>query len=152
MPLEPTLTTSDDLPDGSVSEAGPTIDAITKVIERIKPTHVYTHSWNDNHQDHRAVHRASLVAARGVPEIACYQAPSTNISFSPARFVDVTSVIDRKLDALRAFDTQWSIRNYLDDETIKSTARNWSRFGGGRYAEPLEIVRTGDPVLASSAA
>jgi len=140
----------DDLPDTSVPEAGPTIEAISAVIERIAPTHVYTHSWNDNHQDHRAVHRATLVAARRVPEVACYQAPSTSIGFAPSRFVDVTPVIERKLDAVRAFYSQWSTRGYLDDELIRSTARYWSRFGGGRYAEPLEIVRAGDPVPASA--
>jgi LmbE family N-acetylglucosaminyl deacetylase len=142
----------DDLPDTSVPEAGATIEAISAVVARIAPTYVYTHSWNDNHQDHRAVHRATLVAARGVPEVACYQAPSTNIGFSPSRFVDVTSVIERKLDVLRAYHSQWSTRGYLNEETIRSTAHYWSRFGGGRYVEALEIVRAGGPVPEFSTA
>jgi len=138
----------DDLPDTDIPASGATIDAISRVIEQVKPTHVYTHSLNDNHQDHRAVHRATLVAARAVPEVCCYEAPSTNISFKPSRFVDVTSTIDRKLEAIRAFHSQWSTRGYLDDDLIRSTARYWSRFGSGRYAEALEIMRSGDPLSA----
>ena len=120
-------------------------------MEQVAPTHVYTHSLSDNHQDHRAVHRATLVAARTVPEVCCYQAPSTNISFTPSRFVDVTATIDRKLEAIRAFHSQWSTRGYLEDELILATARYWSRFGSGRYAEALEIVRSGDPLSAFAA-
>ena len=139
-----------DLPDTDVPEAGATIEAISRAIEQIKPTHVYTHSLNDNHQDHRAVHRATLVAARSVPELCCYESPSTSISFAPSRFVDVTGAIDGKLEAIRAFRSQYSTRSYLDDEMIRSTASYWSRFGRGRYVEALEIVRSGDPVSAFS--
>lgn len=142
----------EDLPDTHVPESGVTIQAITKVIDEVAPTHVYTHSFNDNHQDHRAVHRATLVAARGVGEVCCYQAPSTNIGFAPSRFVDVSDAIDRKLEAIRVFDSQWSTREYLDDEMIRATARYWSRFGRGRYAEALEIVRSGDPVSGFASA
>ncbi len=141
----------DELPDTDIPASGATIEAISRVIEQVKPTHVYTHSLNDNHQDHRAVHRATLVAARAVPEVCCYEAPSTNISFSPSRFVDVTATIDRKLEAIQAFHSQWSTRGYLDDDLIRSTARYWSRFGNGRYAEALEIMRSGDPLSAFTA-
>jgi LmbE family N-acetylglucosaminyl deacetylase len=130
-----------DLPDTSLPEAGPTIDAIQDAIEVVRPTVVYTHSLNDNHQDHRACHRATIVAARQVPEIHCYQAPSTSVPFAPSRFVDITDVMDRKIDALRAFVSQWTTRGYLEEDLIRATARYWGRFGGGTYAEPLETVR-----------
>ena len=32
-------------------------------------------------------------------------------------------------------------RDYLEPDFVVATARYWSRFGGGRYAEPLEVIR-----------
>lgn len=130
-----------DLPDTRLSEGGGTIDAIAEAIEATNPTVIYTHTLNDNHQDHRAAHRATVVAARRVPEIHCYQSPSTAVSFAPTRFVDISDLIEQKLLAIHAFVSQHSTRHYLEDEMIRSTARYWARFGGGRYVEPLETVR-----------
>ena len=36
------------------------------------------------------------------------------------------------------------VRDYLDEELIRSTARYWGRFSGVRYAEPLEVLRDQD--------
>ena len=33
------------------------------------------------------------------------------------------------------------IRRYLEPDLIESTARYWSRFGDGRYAEAFEVIR-----------
>ena len=76
-----------DLEDTSVSEGGSTIATIKRVIEEIRPTTVYTHTLRDVHQDHRNAHNATLVAARGVPRVFCYQAPSSTVDFHPTRFV-----------------------------------------------------------------
>ena len=73
-----------------------TIDIIQAAIRELQPTHVYTHCAEDTHQDHRAVHAASLVAARGVPNVYCYQAPSSTVEFRPNRFVDITEFIKRE--------------------------------------------------------
>jgi len=137
------------LPDTSLPEAGPTIAAIHEAIDAARPTVIYTHSLNDNHQDHRACHRATIVAGRRIPEIHCYQAPSAGVSFAPSRFVDISAVIDGKIDAIRAFTSQWLTRDYLDEDLIRSTARYWGRFGGGVYSEPLETVRADGGLAAA---
>jgi LmbE family N-acetylglucosaminyl deacetylase/ActR/RegA family two-component response regulator len=137
-----------ELPDTSVPESGETIEIISGVIEQHRPDVVYTHSLNDNHQDHRNVHRATIVAAREVPNVFAYQSPSSAIAFSPGRFVDITPFMDAKLRALREFRTQHQIRPYLEEDLVVATARYWSRFGGnGRYVEPLEVVRTSGPTV-----
>jgi len=33
------------------------------------------------------------------------------------------------------------VRGYLDPDLIQSTARYWSRYGDGRYAEAFEVIR-----------
>ena len=63
------------LADSSVSEGGATIGEITRVIEEVQPDTIYTHSGQDLNQDHRNVHHATIVAARRVPRLFCYQTP-----------------------------------------------------------------------------
>jgi LmbE family N-acetylglucosaminyl deacetylase/CheY-like chemotaxis protein len=140
------------LPDTVLSEGPDTISAIEAVIEDVGPTIVYTHTLRDNHQDHRATNRATMIAARRVPNLLCYQAPSTVIDFTPTHFVDVTEFIEAKLRALRAFASQHAVRAYLADDMTLATARYWSRFAGGvGYVEPLEVVRTSAATLAGIA-
>ncbi len=94
------------LEDTSVSEGGSTIGTIREVIEDIRPTTVYTHTIRDVHQDHRNAHSATLVAARGISRVFCYQAPSTSVEFKPTRFVAIDEFLDRKIEVIRAFSSQ----------------------------------------------
>ena len=86
-----------DLPDACISEGVETIRIIEAAIRAFAPTHVYTHSREDTHQDHRAVHAASVVASRGVANLYGYQSPSSTVEFRPQRFVDISAHIDDKL-------------------------------------------------------
>ena len=140
------------LEDTSVSEGGSTIQTILDVIEEIKPTTVYTHTNRDVHQDHRNAHNATLVAARGISRVFCYQAPSTSVEFKPTRFVAIDEFLERKIEVIRAFDSQVKVRDYLDEELLRATARYWSRWSQARYVEPLEVVRDSDATPFASAA
>jgi LmbE family N-acetylglucosaminyl deacetylase len=133
-----------DLQDASVSEGSTTIATIKRVIDEIHPTTLYTHTINDVHQDHRNVHRASLVAARGVPKVFCYEAPSTSVEFHPTRFVAIDEYLERKIEVIQAYTSQVKVRSYLDEELLRATARYWGRFSQARYVEPLEVVRDSD--------
>ena len=132
------------LEDTSVSEGGSTIGTILEVIEEIKPTTVYTHTNRDVHQDHRNAHSATLVAARGISRVFCYQAPSTSVEFKPTRFVAIDEFLERKIEVIQAFSSQVKVRDYLDEELLRATARYWSRWSQARYVEPLEVVRDSD--------
>jgi LmbE family N-acetylglucosaminyl deacetylase/ActR/RegA family two-component response regulator len=140
-----------DVPNTPMSDGGVTVAAIAAEIERLRPEIVYTHSRSDNHQDHRAVHRATIAAGRAVGSIYGYQSPSTSLAFSPGRFVDVTAYMDHKLRVLREFRTQHALRPYLEEELVIATARYWSRFGAGRHVEPLEVVRASEPSVSAGA-
>jgi LmbE family N-acetylglucosaminyl deacetylase len=140
-----------DLIDTSVSEGGTTIGTIKRVIDEIHPTTIYTHTARDVHQDHRNVHSATLVAARGTPRIYCYQAPSTTVEFQPTRFVSIDSFLDRKIEVIGAYTSQTAVRAYLDEELLRATARYWARFSQARYVEPLEVVRESDVSMPGAA-
>jgi LmbE family N-acetylglucosaminyl deacetylase/ActR/RegA family two-component response regulator len=130
-----------DLEDTRIPEGNPTIGIIDSVIADVQPTVVYTHSEHDVHQDHRNTHRAVMVAARRVGRVYCFQSPSATVDFRPTFFVAIDPYIDRKLDSIRAFASQFAIRDYLDPDLIVSTGRYWSRFTDGRHAEAFEGIR-----------
>lgn len=131
----------EDLTDTEIPNTGPTVVKIERVVNEVQPTIVYTHSIHDGHQDHRAVHQATLVAARGVPTVACFQSPSSTVDFRPTRFVTIDGYTERKLELLSCFRSQSGIRSYLEPDLVLATARYWSRYGGGQSCEPLETIR-----------
>jgi two-component system response regulator HydG len=131
----------EDLQDTTIKEGDPTIGVISGVVEAVRPTVIYTHSLHDVHQDHRNTHRAAMVAVRKVGRVYCFQSPSATVDFRPSRFVAIDDEVERKLMAIRAFASQVEVRAYLDADMIRSTARYWSRFGDGQYAEAFEVIR-----------
>jgi LmbE family N-acetylglucosaminyl deacetylase/CheY-like chemotaxis protein len=132
------------LRDSYISDGAETISIIEAAIRELQATHVYTHSLEDTHQDHRAVHAASLVAARRVPNVYCYQTPSSTVEFQPHRFVDITHYIEKKIDLIGAYKSQVDRMESIQPDVILSTARYWGRFAGYVLAEPLQIVRQRD--------
>ena len=111
----------EDLEDTRIPSGHPTVGLIERVIDQVRPTIIYTHSVHDTHQDHRAVHEATMVAARRVPRISCYQSPSATVDFRPNRFVPVAEFVERKQRAIDAFASQ-SDRAYLHPEVVGATA------------------------------
>lgn len=131
-----------DLVDTEISAGGDTVRLIEDVVREVKPTIVYTHSKHDRHQDHRAVNEAVMVATRSVPTVACFQSPSATIDYRPTRFVRIDQFLERKFALLDCFNSQTEAsRDYLERDFVTATARYWTRFGGGKAVEPLEIVR-----------
>ncbi len=121
-----------DLEDIGVAEGGATISAIKAAIDELRPDVVYTHTDRDDHQDHRNAHRATLLAARGVPRVCCYQSPSTTIDFRPTRFVAIDAFVDRKVEVIGAYSSRAKVRRYLAEDVLRATVRYWSRYASRR--------------------
>ena len=131
-----------DLPDTRMEDAHEMTSLVEAVVADVRPTTVYVHSQHDNHQDHRAVHASTVIAARRVPQLLCYQSPSSRNGFSPTTFVPVDETIDAKVKVLAHFRSQ-AARHYLEPDLVVATARYWSRqLTGHRYAEPFEVLRS----------
>ena len=133
-----------DLPDTRLSCDPEAIAIIEEVIQRTQPSVVYTHSAHDNHQDHRAVHAATLVAARRVPRVFAYQSPSCTVDFRPNLFVDIEPFLDHKLRLVDVFASQTVKCPYLEAELLVAMARYWGRLAGCRMVEAMEVLRTVD--------
>lgn len=91
--------------------------SIEGLARQLRPTIVYTHHADDLNADHRAVCQATLTAFRPVPgqtvrAIYAFETlSSTEWAFStpafrPNRFVDVSSVMPQKRDALRCYEME----------------------------------------------
>lgn len=95
------------------------VQAIEPVIEKVKPTVIYTHHGGDLNLDHRIVHQAVMTALRPMPSstyeaIYAFEVVSSTgwaseargEGFRPDHFVNIEDTIDRKIEALRAYDQE----------------------------------------------
>ena len=121
------------------------VQTIEETVKLLNPDIIFTHSANDQHQDHQAVHEATLRAARNHSAILCYESPSVTKSFQPALFVDINNYVDIKIASIKEHRDQRT-KPYMTPERVRGVAV----FRGGqakiRYAEGFEVVR----VLASA--
>ncbi|MRX27258.1 PIG-L family deacetylase [Kangiella sp. HZ709] len=130
-----------DFADTKIHESSNLISEIEKVVAEVQPDIVYTHSIHDNHQDHRCVHSASIVACRQVRSVFCYQSPSSTISFEPTKFNNISNFIDEKKSVIGLYRSQKEKCNYLKESLIKSSAEYWGRYTNYQFVEPLEVIR-----------
>lgn len=131
---------------------------IESVINKWKPSIVYTHFWGDVNQDHRRIFEASLIALRPKPnsyvdKIMCFETPSStewgspNLKFEPNTFVNIEKVLSKKLTALKVYKGEIEKHPHPRSKTsVLNRAKYWGSLVGLKYAEPLinvrEILRT----------
>jgi LmbE family N-acetylglucosaminyl deacetylase len=116
------------------------VAAIERVVERFNPDIILTHSGNDQHQDHRAVHTATLRAGRRHPSILCYESPSATADFRPSVFVDVQDYLEVKVRAVAAHRDQAG-KPYMRGEKLRGLAIFRGAQAKVRHAEGYEPVR-----------
>ncbi len=136
-----------DFPDGVLPEYGkPMIDAIEALLLRLNPDIVLTHSAHDRHQDHHAVHLATVRAARAHPAVLGYESPSATDEFTPRFYVDIDQYVDAKARSVRIHHSQRD-RSYVSAEQVKALALVRGRQGTVKHAEAFETVRMLDSRL-----
>jgi LmbE family N-acetylglucosaminyl deacetylase len=136
-----------DFPDSRLPDYGrEMIEAIEASILRLNPDIVLTHSAHDRHQDHHAVHLASVRAARAHPAVLGYESPSVTDEFKPRFYVDIEKYVDAKAESVRLHHSQKE-RPYANREQIKALATFRGSQGAIKYAEAFEPVRMLDSRL-----
>ncbi len=111
------------------------IHVVERYIDSIKPDFIFVNFFDDTHQDHRAVNRAVLSATRYVKNVMFYEVPTTN-NFTPNVFVDISSVLDKKLEALKAHASQ-TMKTNIEGLSITDIARSSAHFRGVQGRVPL---------------
>lgn len=123
---------------------------------KVQPNIVYTHHLGDLNVDHRITHQAVATAFRPIPGERCarlyafevlssteWQTPSVNLGFVPDHYVDITSVLSRKLKALACYEQE--LRPFphpRSPEAVKSLASLAGSHVGVWAAERFKTVRT----------
>lgn len=147
-----------DLGDGRLWNNDEAREKVVKAIRAHKPRIVISAHWLDDHPDH--VQGANLVKdayyiagfKNVFPEIEHHRPKAIMYymcrqEFDPAFIVDITEYFDRKMDAVRAFSSQFfkkdsnepetplSMPDFLDVFTIR--AKFYGRLIGCKYGEPF---------------
>lgn len=122
------------------------IPVLEEEIRGWKPDVIATTAICDSHQDHRAVHHATVIASRdAMSTVLAYLTPSAaDQGFSPNWFEPLSEeMLQKKLEALRCHKSQRE-RPYLTGAHITSTARYWAsvaRATDPYYVEPFQLIR-----------
>lgn len=119
------------------------ISELRGIIERERIDTVYLPWTGDAHQDHRAVSRAALTAARHCPRLLMYRINyyDSEDRFDPRLYVDTTRTMPRKLRALRAHASEMRRIGGKWLEFVTQEERNNGIKLGVRYAEAFQVVR-----------
>jgi LmbE family N-acetylglucosaminyl deacetylase len=128
---------------------------IEHVAERIAPEVVYTHHRGDVNSDHRVAFTASMTAFRSVGStyprrLLCYETvsstewsgPFPELAFAPNLLVDISAVLERKIEAMRAYAQE--LRPFPHPrslEGLRLTAARWGSTVGTQAAEAFVVVR-----------
>jgi LmbE family N-acetylglucosaminyl deacetylase len=147
-----------DLPDNRFDTV-PLLDVVKMIeglVDDLRPETVYTQHGGDLNVDHAITYRATLTATRpvqgsAVKTVYAYEVPSSTEwafqRFEPVfranMFVDVTSTLKRKLEAMGVYQTE--IRPFPHPRSlraIEAVARRWGSVIGREAAEAFELVRS----------
>jgi LmbE family N-acetylglucosaminyl deacetylase len=126
-------------PDGAISDDVKTVDFIERLLVKLGITRVYTHYYNDRHQDHRACSNAVSSAARRIPEILLFQGPSTRVPFEPHYFIELSEdEMDKKFGALECYKTQID-KGIVNLDWVENLAKYNGLSHHKEYAEAFAI-------------
>lgn len=128
---------------------------VASVVETVKPEIVFTPFIGDMHIDHREVTESVLVAVRpvnnySVKTIYMYETlsetgwniPNSERSFIPDTWINISSYIDRKMEAMKCYQSQIKeFPNPRSSEGIKALAMYRGSTVGVDYAECFMTVR-----------
>lgn len=129
------------LPDTRLSESSNEMVAlIEQRIGELDPDVLFTHSEHDQHQDHHAVHLATLRAARRHSSILCFESPSATRKFNPAVFIDIEDYLDVKVNAVAQHQNQMG-KPYMSADNVRGIAAFRGNQAKTQFAEGFEAVR-----------
>lgn len=146
-----------DLPDNRFDTI-PLLD-IVKIIEdlidKVKPSTIFTHHGGDLNIDHSIIHRATLTATRpvaglSVKQLYAYEVPSSTEwafgqftkDFHPNVFIDIEATIEKKVKAMEIYESE--VRSFphpRSPQALRVIAKRWGSVTGLEEAEAFELIR-----------
>ncbi len=122
-------------PDRKLKCNTESINRITNILNEYQPQSIYVPFFTDNHPDHVVTTKIVAKALERYPhDLNCYNyeiwAP-----LHPNILVDISDVIDEKIDAIKAHKTQLKIVNYAEKIRGLNAYRSMTAGRGVRYCE-----------------
>jgi len=119
------------------------ISKIERILSQIEPDFIFTPYFDDTHQDHRNLSRATISATRYIRNVLFYEAPTTQ-NFTPNVYVDISTVFDGKISTLKTHESQVNKTN-IEGLNIIEIATSTATFRGVqarvKYAEGFNSLR-----------
>jgi LmbE family N-acetylglucosaminyl deacetylase len=126
--------------DGAVPLDRSAVNVVQDAIEATGADLVYGHAPSDTHQDHRATSAAVLAATRRASRVLLFESPTT-VNFTPVIYVDIATLVEAKLDLLRAHMSQVLKNGLVDLDALEAQARYHGFRARVRNAEAFESER-----------
>jgi len=128
-----------DGPDNALDDSPEIVSKVRRIIEDKKPVYIYLPALTDNHRDHWATNRILYAVLKSLPPqfvqgvvIRGYEVWSTLIADC---FVDISSVVEIKKQAIEAFPSQTKADDYAGAVIALNRYRSLRALHGRGYAE-----------------
>lgn len=133
------------------------IQKIEEVVKKVSPHIIFVNYYEDTHQDHYAVSKATITATRYSRNLLFYEVPSTSANFKPDVFTDISDVLEDKFKLLLCHESQVYKVN-VGNLDILQVAKSTANFRGiqarceyaegfapyrFQFLEILEIIKNG---------
>lgn len=119
-----------------------TMQKIEKIIFDYKIDTVFIHFDADMNQDHIEAAKLCLTAARHCDNILQYQSNGyvLNNEYYPTYFVDISSFVDKKIEALKQYGEEHNRFNSLFQTNVERN-KVWGYATHSEYAEGFRVVK-----------
>ena len=115
-------------PDTAIPLDRESIQRVEHVIHEVQPDFILVHFQDDTHQDHRNLSVATITATRYTRNVLFYEGPTTQ-NFSPNVFVGIDGVLQDKIAALQAHESQVTKTN-IEGMNILDIVQSSAHFRG----------------------
>jgi|LWDU01.1.fsa_nt_gi N-acetylglucosamine malate deacetylase 1 len=128
------------------------VQTLEQVINEIEPEVVYTHHSGDLNIDHKITHQAVMTACRPQPgfcvkeiysfEVLSSTEWSTNNPFIPNYFVDISDILELKISAIKAYNSELRLFPHARSiESIEALVKYRGASVGVHAAEAFRLER-----------
>mgnify|MGYP006409935097 FL=1 len=128
------------------------VQTLEQVINEIEPEVVYTHHLGDLNIDHKITHQAVMTACRPQPgfcvreiysfEVLSSTEWSTNNPFIPNYFVDISDILELKISAIKAYNSELRLFPHARSiESIEALVKYRGASVGVHAAEAFRLER-----------
>jgi LmbE family N-acetylglucosaminyl deacetylase len=121
------------------------VTQIDRIIRNYNPDAIFTQWIGDSHQDHQALTKAVIAAARDSNNVFMYETTIpggiSETAFRPQLYVDVTETLDTKRNALDCFDSQKIRCGHLWVDAIVGRCSYRGYQINTKYAEAFEVIK-----------